>query len=100
MSNTIMKDCCDMRGLLSFLTLFLLSKRPMNGQEISDELEKRKGLRPSPGTIYPALKSLKASKLIKEQKEGKGITYSLTPQGKNVLEESKKYFCRAFSDIF
>ena len=38
--------------------------------------------------------------LIKEQKEGKGITYSLTPQGKNVLEESKKYFCRAFSDIF
>ena len=48
--------CCDMRGLLGFLILFLLSKKSMHGQEIADEIAKRKGEKPSPGTIYPALK--------------------------------------------
>ncbi len=96
-----MKDnCCDMRGLLSFLILFLLSKKEMNGQELSNELEKRKGCRPSPGTIYPALKSLKEMKFIKENKEGKSISYNLTSEGKKALDDAKKHFCKAFSDIF
>ena len=60
--------CCDMRGMLSFLVLFLLSKSEMHGQEIAAELEKRKGERPSPGTIYPALKGLKESGFIKLNK--------------------------------
>ena len=64
-----MKDnCCNMRGFLSFLLLFLLSKKSMNGQELADELEKRKGDRPSPGTIYPALKSLREMGWIGEKK--------------------------------
>lgn len=33
-------ECCDMRGLLGFLILFLLSKKPMHGQEIASELAK------------------------------------------------------------
>ena len=56
MKKNANESCCDMRGLLSFLILFLLSKKPMHGQEIANELERRKGIRPSPGTIYPALK--------------------------------------------
>ena len=32
--------CCDMRGMLSFMLLFLLSKNEMSGQELADELEK------------------------------------------------------------
>lgn len=36
-------ECCDMRGLLGFLILFLLSKKPMHGQEIASELAKRRG---------------------------------------------------------
>lgn len=92
--------CCDMRGMLSFLILFLLSKKEMHGQEIADELEKRKESRPSPGTIYPALKSLKSSGLISEKKEGKNIKYSLTSDGKNVLKNAKEKFTRAFRDIF
>ena len=51
--------CCDMRGMLGFLILFLLSKKSMHGQELADEIAKRKGEKPSPGTIYPALKSLR-----------------------------------------
>lgn len=92
--------CCDMRGFLSFLILFLLSKKTMNGQEIALELEKRKGEKPSPGTIYPALKTLKEEGLIKEKKEGKSITYTLTPEGKEALKIATAKFCRAFTDIF
>ena len=88
-----------MRGFLSFLILFLLSKDELNGQQISDELEKRKGCRPSPGTIYPALKSLKKDGFIKETASEKTIKYTLTPSGKKALEDAKSQFCRTFMDI-
>ncbi len=93
------EDCCDMRGMLGFLILFLLSKRSMHGQEIADEMEKRKGARPSPGTIYPALKALKESGLIRETKKGKTIGYSLTKEGKSGLKALKARFCRIFVDV-
>src|SRR3989338_4301044 len=92
--------CCDMRGMLSFLILFLLSKKPMHGQEIALKIEKRKGETPSPGTIYPALKALKENGMIKEKKAGKTIVYGLTEDGKKGLVVAKKAFCRAFTDIF
>ena len=89
-----------MRGMLSFLILFILSKKSMHGQEIADEIGKRKGERPSPGTIYPALKGLKENGLIKEKKAGKTIVYELTARGETGLKEAKAHFCRAFMDIF
>ncbi|MBI2543467.1 MAG: PadR family transcriptional regulator [Candidatus Aenigmarchaeota archaeon] len=88
-----------MRGMLSFLILFLLSKKPMHGQGIADEIKKRKGIKPSPGTIYPALKVLHEADLIKESKSGKILTYTLTRKGRMVLNESKKKFCRIFMGI-
>ena len=92
--------CCDMRGMLSFLMLFLLSKRPMHGQELAEEIGRRKGDRPSPGTIYPALKALKKSGLIREKKEGKSIVYELTEDGKRGLGAAKRHFCKVFMDVF
>lgn len=92
--------CCDMRGMLSFLILFLLSKRPMHGQEIAEEIGKRKGDIPSPGTIYPALKSLKEAGIIKESKSGKTIKYSLTHDGQKALETAKHQFCRIFMGVY
>jgi len=94
------KYCCDMRGMLSFLLLFLLSKKSMSGNELSIELEKRRGEKPSPGTIYPALKQLRESKLILEDKEGKTIRYSLTEKGKKGLKYAKARFCRTFGGVF
>ena len=85
--------CCDMRGLLSFLILFLLSKKPMHGQELADEIGRRKGTRPSPGTIYPALKQLRIHGFVTEVKLGKTVTYSLTSDGKVALKDAKKHFC-------
>ena len=97
MPNT---QCCDMRGMLSFLVLFLLSKKAMHGSELADEIGRRKGERPSPGTIYPALRGLKESGLIKEKKVGKTVVYSLTRAGAEGLREAKAHFCRAFVDVF
>ena len=93
-------DCCDMRGFLGFLILFLLSKKSMHGQEIADDIARRKGDKPSPGTIYPALKSLREAGFLNEEKEGKTITYSLTPKGKKALSIAKKKFTRTFLGIF
>jgi PadR family transcriptional regulator, regulatory protein PadR len=92
-------ECCDMRGLLGFLILFLLSKKSMHGQEIADEIAKRKGEKPSPGTIYPALKSLRDSGFLDEQKEGKTIIYNLTQKGKKALEIAKTKFSRTFLGV-
>jgi DNA-binding PadR family transcriptional regulator len=84
-----------MKGFLSFLVLWLLSKESMTGSELADELEKRKGSRPSPGTIYPVLKYLKAKNLI----EDKDKKYFLTDKGKNDLEQHLNTFYHTFYDI-
>src|SRR6187401_310821 len=91
--------CCDMRGLLGFLILFLLSKKPMHGQEIANELAKRRGEKPSPGTIYPALRSLKDLGFLDEEKEGKIITYALSPKGEKAFEIAKKRFTKTFLGV-
>ena len=92
---------CDMRGFLSFLILWLLKKKPMSGAELAGELEKRKGCKPNPGTIYPALKELLRKKAIEvHSKEGKEIAYSLTPLGKTQLDLATNSFCKIFYDVF
>jgi PadR family transcriptional regulator, regulatory protein PadR len=91
-----------MRGMLGFLILFLLSKEPMHGQAIADEIAKRKGEKPSPGTIYPALKNLREAGFIGEEnnKDGKTIVYSLTPRGEGALRIAKRRFPRTFLGVY
>jgi PadR family transcriptional regulator PadR len=93
-------ETCDMRGMLSFTILWLLSKRPMYGQELATEIGKRRGDKPNPGTIYPALKELAARRLIEASPQGRNFVYRLTKEGKGTLERSLEYFERAFGDIF
>ena len=90
---------CDMRGMLSFQILYLLSKKSMHGDKLAEEIGKRRGEKPKAGTIYPALKELKAKKLIKGSKDGKLIVYSLTPQGKKAMKTALVYFCKCFGDM-
>ncbi len=90
---------CDMRGMLSFQILWLLSKKNMHGEEIAEELEKRRGEKPKPGTLYPALKDLHERGLISGEKHGKTIVYSLTADGKRTVKKAKEYFVRSFGDI-
>ena len=93
-------SCCDMRGMLSFMILWLLQKKPMYGDEIALELGKMKGGKPTPGTIYPALKQLKEKGQITSRKEGRKVIYSLTGEGKKGVKEAVDYFCNAFGAVF
>ena len=64
--------------------------------EIAQELEKRKGHRPSPGTIYPVLKNLKDRGLLSVDKDKR---YSLTKKGEKELEININTFFETFCDI-
>jgi len=68
----------------------------MTGAEIALELEKRKGKKPSPGTIYPVLKNMKEKKLLSI---GENKRYTLTEKGKKSLEAHLDAFIRTFYDI-
>ena len=95
-----MRQCCDMRGFLSFIVLKLISKRNMSGDELRGELAKRKGHRPSPGTIYPVLKTLNESGFIKEIKStGKEKKYTITKKGKREVDSATRKFCTIFYDM-
>ena len=92
--------CCDMRGLLSFTILWLLTKRDMYGQELAGELEKRRGTRPNPGTLYPALRELEKNGLVESRIDGKKRVYQLTEAGREGALKACQYFCRAYGEIF
>ena len=85
-----------MKGFLSFLILWLINKKNMTGSEITEELEQRKGSRPSPGTIYPVLKDLKERGLLSIDENKR---YSLTTPGKKELDQHLKSFFNTFCDI-
>jgi DNA-binding PadR family transcriptional regulator len=87
---------CRSKGFLSFLILWLVSRESMTGAEIALELEKRKGKKPSPGTIYPVLKNMKESKLLSIDGNKR---YTLTEKGKKNLEAHLDAFIRTFYDI-
>jgi DNA-binding PadR family transcriptional regulator len=65
------------RGFLRPQLIQLLEKKPMNGVDIMNELQKmsRGWYRPSPGSIYPLLEQLEKEGLIAKNKEGR---YELT----------------------
>ena len=72
----------------------------MYGQEIAKEIGKRKGAKPNPGTIYPALKGLKKRKLIESKRKGRTTTYKITEDGRKGFQLAYEYFFKAFGEIF
>jgi PadR family transcriptional regulator, regulatory protein PadR len=87
---------CGSKGFLSFLIVWLVHKEPKTGAEIAQELEKRRGKKPSPGTIYPVLKNLHEMGLLAVNKDKR---YSLTEKGQKTLEASIDEFVNTFYDI-
>lgn len=95
-----MESCCSMKGFLTFIVLRLISKKSMSGEDVREEIRKRKGTRPSPGTVYPVLKYLKKSGFIEEIiSKGKTKRYKITKKGKKELSEATKKFCMLFYDM-
>jgi len=91
--------CCDMRGMLSFMILWIVSKGERYGQEVAKELSKRRGGKPNPGTLYPALKELEAKGMVVSRSLGRKRYYCLTDEGRKELETACRYFCQAFGEI-
>ena len=91
--------CCDMRGYLSFLLLWLVSKKSLSGNQLAEEVGIRKGSKPSPGTIYPALKVLHKNKLIEYEQKGKEKIYSITKEGRVELKCAVHIFSNTFYDL-
>ena len=87
---------CETKGFLSPLLLWILSKKSMTGAELACALQERKGTRPSPGTIYPALKDLKANSLVTNDRHKR---YTLTAKGKKELNKFLTNFFVTFSDV-
>jgi len=89
-----------MRGFLSFIVLRMIAKKNMSGEEIRKEIMKRKGSKPSPGTIYPVLKFLNESGFINEIKSSsKTKQYRITQSGQKELKLATKKFCEIFYDM-
>ncbi|MBI3858659.1 MAG: PadR family transcriptional regulator [Thaumarchaeota archaeon] len=97
--NEVDVEMCDMRGMLTFMILWLLAKRPMFGQEIAYEIKSRKGEKPNPGTLYPALKELSRKGLVTYRDEGRNRVYELTPRGVAVLRVALGFFRRAYGEM-
>jgi len=68
----------------------------MYGSEIAERIGERRGSKPTPGTIYPALKKLHRKGLIRYTKEGKRKVYRLSSQGEKELEKAYIDFSRYF----
>lgn len=71
----------------------------MYGQEISEELARRRGEKPNPGTLYPALKQLEERGLVVYRIHGRRKIYTLTEKGQLEIEKACRYFCQVFGDI-
>ena len=79
------------RGLLRFLVLNMIAKKPMSGVEIVEIIKNETGGRwiPSSGSVYPLLASLHEKGFTSEMpSEEAGIKrYALTAKGKALFEK-------------
>ena len=85
------------KGLLKPLVLKLLSKRPMHGFELMEQIfEKTDGMwRPGPAAVYPSLVQMEHSGYIEAvSKENQGEKarkqYKITEKGRNAIKEYDK----------
>ena len=75
------------RGDLKYEILTVLTDGPRHGYDIMDEIERREGMRPSPGSVYPALQMLADGDFVtSSERDGKRV-YEITEKGRTLLTE-------------
>jgi len=75
------------RGDLKYAILAILKDGPRHGYDIMLEMEQRRGMRPSPGSIYPALQFLEEGEYVTgAERDGKRV-YTITDKGLQLLNE-------------
>lgn len=78
-------------GELPLVLLAVLERQAMSGYELLAELTRLFGpaYRPSPGSVYPALKALAAEHLVAADDSGSAAVYIPTDAGRQVLTDRR-----------
>ena len=87
----IFVKACIAKGGFKILVLSILQSKPMHGYEISSTIQERSHgfYRPSPGSIYPTLRSLLETGNVSVIKKGEKKIYKITPSGRRFLKKRK-----------
>ena len=75
------------RGEIKYEILECLAQGPRHGYDIMLEIESKTGMRPSPGSIYPALQMLEDGDYIRGQERDGKRTYEITDKGRELLSQ-------------
>jgi len=78
------------RGDLKYEILEALLEGPRHGYDIMLEIERRRGLRPSPGSIYPALQMLEDGDFVTSAERDGKKTYTITEKGRGLYEQREQ----------
>jgi DNA-binding PadR family transcriptional regulator len=78
------------RGSVKFEILTVLSDGPRHGYDIMLAIEERRGYRPSPGSIYPALQMLEDEDFIRGQEADGKRVYTITEKGNEHLKNYRE----------
>jgi DNA-binding PadR family transcriptional regulator len=81
--------------------LLLLNDQPMHGYQIMQAMSDRTGgaWQPSPGAIYPTIAQLEDEGLATTREEGGRRLVTLTPEGREYLEERSARLGDPFADF-
>src|SRR3990172_6821539 len=74
-----------LRGLLKIVVLKALAESPKSGYSLMKHIEEKVGSKPSSGSMYPLLDSLKTEGLVEAKGVGRTTEYKLTVDGKHKL---------------
>jgi DNA-binding PadR family transcriptional regulator len=84
---------CVPKGILRINVLKLLSKEPMSGSELAEEITRKTAWTPSPGSIYPLLKRLGKQKIIiryPAEESADMKRFVLTDKGREFLKQHQE----------
>jgi DNA-binding PadR family transcriptional regulator len=74
------------RGSVKYDVLAVLADGPRHEYEIMLAIEERRGFRPSPGSIYPALQMLDDGDFVSSREVDSKRVYSITDKGRELLQ--------------
>ncbi len=78
------------RGSVKFEILSVLAEGPRHGYDVMLAIEQKRGYRPSPGSIYPALQMLEDEEFIRGADEGGKRIYTITDKGSEHLRKHRE----------
>ncbi|MCX6815258.1 MAG: PadR family transcriptional regulator [Candidatus Aenigmarchaeota archaeon] len=87
-------------GMLQMQILWFLNRKPAHGYEIMETLNKIKTTKITQGTLYPTLQRLEELMLVKGKKDDRKIVYTITQEGRKVMNNVCNDFTRTFFGIF